>query len=259
MRTVTWHNTRSIHLWVWIVFSILFGCENVDTSKSVIQNTVNDTAVSMDDSGLIEDTANSDDENSDTGTLDSGDESCDPVVYDPNPFVTNVIEVEFGEGAGFGQDQFPSIVYGPPLGAGPNSGSLDVVSLGMNGFIIVDFEQLIIDGEGPDLIVFENVFIGWYETGIVSASLDGETWFTWPCNAEDTVNGYPGCAGASPSLSHPDNCIDARDPELAGGDAFDLADIGLLEARYIRIVDSGASGPGGFDLDAISIVNGIPK
>ena len=24
-----------------------------------------------------------------------------------------------GEGAGFGQDQFPSIIYGPPLGSGP--------------------------------------------------------------------------------------------------------------------------------------------
>ena len=175
------------------------------------------------------------------------------------PFITEVVEVEFGEGAGFGQDQFPSIIYGPPLGAGPNSGSLDVVSLGMNGFIIVDFDQMIVDGDGPDLIVFENVFIGWYETGIVSASMDGETWFTWDCDTEDSDNGYPGCAGASPSLSHPNNCIDAREPELAGGDAFDLADIGLSEARYIRIADSGASGPGGFDLDAIAIVNGIPE
>ena len=63
----------------------------------------------------------------------------------------------------------------------------------------------------------------------------------------------------SPSLSHPNNCIDARDPELAGGDAFDLADIGLSEAKYIRVTDSGTSGPGGFDLDAISIVNGISE
>ena len=65
------------------------------------------------------------------------------------------------------------------------------------------------DGDGPDIIVFENVFIGWYETGIVSASMDGETWFTWDCDTEDSDNGYPGCAGASPSLSHPNNCIDA--------------------------------------------------
>ena len=55
--------------------------------------------------------------------------------------------------------------------------------------------------------------------------MDGETWYTWDCDTEDSDNGYPGCAGASPSLSHPNNCIDARDPELAGGDAFDLADI----------------------------------
>ena len=52
-------------------------------------------------------------------------------------------------------------------------------------------------------------------------------------------------------LSHPDNCVDARDPELAGGDAFDLEVLGLNEVVYIRIQDAGVSGPGGFDLDAV--------
>jgi hypothetical protein len=65
-----------------------------------------------------------------------------------------------------------------------------------------------------------------------------------------------GCAGVSPVYSHPSNCIDARDPALAGGDGFDLADIGLESARYIRIVDANTSGLGGFDLDSVAVVNG---
>lgn len=241
---------------MWSILLMLIACSDEEKTSS---DPVDDTGTEqIDDTGLLEEDSGQDD----TGVSDTDDteeEECEPVVYDPNPFIIEVIEVEFGEGAGFGQDQFPSIIYGPPLGAGPNSGSLDVVSLGQDGFIVVAFEQLIVDEDGPDLIVFENVFTGWYETGIVSASIDGETWFTWDCDYEDSDNGYPGCAGASPSLSHPNNCIDARDPGLAGGDAFDLADIGLSEAKFIRVADSGASGPGGFDLDAISIVNGISE
>jgi len=43
----------------------------------------------------------------------------------------------------------------------------------------------------------------------------------------------------------------------AGGDAFDLADVGLAEARYVRITDRGDLGglAGVFDLDAVGIVN----
>ena len=42
----------------------------------------------------------------------------------------------------------------------------------------------------------------------------------------------------------------------AGGDAFDLADLGLESANFVRIVDSGANILGGFDLDAVVIVHG---
>ena len=149
---------------MWSIILVLLGCSDEEKKPS---GTGYDTGSNQtDDTDLLEE----DSGQSDTGALDTNDtedEECDPVDYTPNPFITEVIEVEFGDGAGFGQDQFPSIVYGPPLGAGPNSGSLDVLSLGKNGFIIVDFEQLIVDGDGPDLIVFENVFIGWDETGIV--------------------------------------------------------------------------------------------
>jgi hypothetical protein len=178
----------------------------------------------------------------------------------PDPFADFLVSFEPGEGAGFGQELLPWVVMGPPQGAGPDAGSADVVSLGREGTITLGFNDIeAIDGEGPDLLVFENPFPGWLETGIVSASEDGETWFAWSCSdGEDRA----GCAGLQPVLAHPDNNVSPLDPGTAGGDAFDLADLGLARARYIRIQDTGsndyAAPAGGFDLDAVAIVNGAP-
>jgi len=225
-----------------IVFSIiLLGCD--EKPDSGISEVEEDTATDTDS-----DTADPDE--------DTGEEACEPVIYDPNPFASSVVSYSPGEGAGFGQDSFPDIVLGAPTGGGENSGSLDVLTLGHQGEIILAFDVLITDGDGADVIIFENPFIGWTETGVVSASEDGETWFTWPCDALNSEDGFPGCAGVTPVLSHPDNCIDATDVEVAGGDHFDLADIGLETAAFIRIQDSGANSDGGFDLDAVAVVYG---
>ncbi|MBW2734871.1 MAG: hypothetical protein JRH20_21005, partial [Deltaproteobacteria bacterium] len=56
------------------------------------------------------------------------------------------------------------------------------------------------------------------------------------------------------------NCVPADDADLAGGDPFDLADISLHEARYLRIRDSGlpslaGDGTAGFDLDAVVLIH----
>ena len=186
-----------------------------------------------------------------TTDTDTNQDECD-LVYEPYPFIDDVISYEPGEGAGFGQDQYPDIVYDAPRGAGENAGSLDVLSLGEGGSIVFSFRDIdIIDGEGFDLIIFENPFVGWSEPAIASASMDGETWQEWPCNTET----YEGCVGVAPVLSHPDNCIDARDADLAGGDPLDLADIGMASARYIRIQDAAVTGPGGFDLDAAAAIH----
>ena len=50
---------------------------------------------------------------------------------------------------------------------------------------------------------------------------------------------------------------DPHDPDTAGGDAFDLADVGLESARFVRITDrSDITGlNGSFDLDAIALVS----
>jgi hypothetical protein len=168
-------------------------------------------------------------------------------------FAMSVVSFEPGENAGFGQDQLPDVVLGAPQGAGEGAGSLHVLSLGNEGSIILEMDFIMEDGDGADLIVFENPFIGFNEFGVVGVSEDGETFTEWPC-AEDGL----GCAGVNPVLSHPENGIDPTDPSVSGGDAFDLQAIGVERAVFVRIRDTGLNEylgtSGGFDLDAVSIV-----
>ncbi|HWA73231.1 MAG TPA: hypothetical protein VG937_12870 [Polyangiaceae bacterium] len=180
-------------------------------------------------------------------------------------FATGVTHYEFGTGQSFGQDHFPEAVLGPPNGGGCCAGSLDVTSLGDGGFVVLEFEHnVIIDEAGPDFLVFENPFQGsestpetvFAELATVSVSQDGETWFDYPC----TADAYPfgACAGWHPVYANSkNNEIDPLSPEVAGGDAFDLADVGLEWARYVRITDrpEADGGEGTFDLDAAAIVN----
>jgi hypothetical protein len=199
-----------------------------------------------------------------------------------NRFVTAVVSFAPTDCAGFGVASMPGIVEGPPVGGGKDLGSTDVVSLGSGGAIVVSFApNAIVDGPGPDFVVFENPFdIGgsatnvYAEPGEVSVSDDGTTWQTFPCNptfdpsASDgtgTAPPYGACAGWHVVVSTPSNGVSPLDPGVAGGDAFDLADLGVKHARYVRIVDrtaeacpeAGADKPNsnGFDLDAVAIVN----
>ena len=98
--------------------------------------------------------------------------------------------------------------------------------------------------------------------GVVGVSTDGETWHEWPCDTDDAQGGFPGCAGVAQVWTTSDNGVDPTDPNTAGGDAFDLATLGLSRARFVRIRDSGTNTyegvSGGFDLDALAIVNGQP-
>lgn len=174
----------------------------------------------------------------------------------PEPFADVVVSFTPGAGAGYGQEDLPDVVLGPPF-AVPGGGSLDVLSLGDGGEIVLEFNDIgLIDGPGVDLLVFENPFPGWTETGVVAASEDGVAWQEWPCDTESQA----GCAGVQSVNSNPGNGIDPTDPALAGGDGFDLAALGLARARFVRVRDSGANSyegsSGGFDLDAVAVVNG---
>jgi hypothetical protein len=193
----------------------------------------------------------------DAGEVDAG-EPFD--AGPPDPWADRIVSFTPGAGAGFGQNRLPDVVLGPPQGEGDSAGSLDVLSLGRDGVIVLelaDFE--LVDGPGVDLLVFENTFAGFVETGVVAVSYDGGSWFEWPCAAL-TDGGTEGCAGVHPVYSAPGNGISATDPLVAGGDGFDLSQLGVTRARFVRVRDSGKNmfGPpgGGFDLDAISIVNG---
>lgn len=173
-----------------------------------------------------------------------------------------------GANAGYNQDMMPGIVLGPPVGEGNESGSLDVVSLGAAGEIVLAFGDFaIVDEPGPDLVVFENAFwpggdasAVFAELGEVSVSEDGETWVTFPCDTDGDGDGnFPGCAGVTPALVYDAEQLIPIDPALSGGDAFDLADVGIERARFVKIRDLETLPPGGttsgFDLDAVGVIH----
>ncbi len=179
-------------------------------------------------------------------------------------FATSVVSACLGAAQGFGQDRLPDIVLGPPKGGGCCGGSLDVLSLGDGGSIVLAFEgNAIIDGPGADFLVFENAFERgggdaasvFAELATVEVSEDGAAWSAFPCAADR----YPhdGCAGWHPVHANPDeNDVDPLDPSSAGGDPFDLAEIGVPLARFVRITDRAGT-PDVFDLDAVGIVHAL--
>jgi hypothetical protein len=181
-------------------------------------------------------------------------------------FATQVESFVAGPGPAFGQAKLPDVVLGPPMGAGSVNGSLDVVTLGNGGSITLGFApSSIVDRPGSDFIVFENPFYvngdpdqPYAELATVEVSEDGENFEAFPCTASRPP--YDGCAGFHPVYANAEeNSLDPTNPAIAGGDAFDLADIGVARARYLRITDRVdlTDGNGTFDLDAVSIVNAI--
>lgn len=192
--------------------------------------------------------------------------TCPEDQPDAGPFADCVDEF-LPEGAGFGQDRFPEIVLGPPEAGANAQGGLDVLSLGCGGQITLHFAgDGVVDGPGPDLLVFENPFpLGdgtFVEPARVLVSDDGVDWRAFPCDPSADVP--LGCAGVALVRAASTNDLDPTDPAEAGGDAFDLAALGLARARWVRLVDVGidyhggawCTGPsGGFDLDALAAVH----
>jgi hypothetical protein len=178
-------------------------------------------------------------------------------------FGARVVEFSPGEGAGFGQARMPGVVLGGPEGAGDMRGSTHVVSLGRGGRICLAMTAPIVDGPGPDLIVFENPFLAagtpttFIELGEVSVSEDGQRFVSFAC---DRAAPHRGCAGVSPvyaSSMTPE--LTVTDPRYAGGDAFDLRDVGLSRATIVCVRDLEtqplAAPSTGFDLDAIVAIH----
>jgi hypothetical protein len=219
-----------------------------------------------------------------------------------DPYGDAVASYAVGTNGGYpGTQYLPGVVTGPPKGTGLFQGGLDVFSLGFGGSIVLRFDDnAIADGDGPDFTVFENAFMAYNgatltierpfaDPGRVSVSQDGATWYEFPCSL--TTNPsigsfYPGCAGVFPVLSNANDpntshasiptgmgigdlvglpLIPPPQPGGAGGDSFDLADLGLGWVRYVRIVDPNfvtgdPYGPNnaGVDLDAIAAIHSVP-
>lgn len=203
--------------------------------------------------------------------VDGGFAAGEAGVVRADRFATEVVRFAPGPCAGFGATSMPGIVSGPPEGAGTLQGSYDVVSLGAGGEIVLGFgDNAIVDGPGVDFLVFENAFYAngdpaqiAADLGEVSVSEDGTTWVSFPCTPGASPP-YGACAGWRPVLSSSKNGISPFDPAAAGGDPYDLADVGLARVRFVRIRDmfrttcpaEGARPTNyGFDLDAIAIVN----
>jgi hypothetical protein len=205
-----------------------------------------------------------------------------------DPFADRVVADEIGVGGGARLDELPGVVIGPPRGGGAFQGSQHTFSLGLGGSITVEFtDNVIVDGPGTDFTVFENAFLPhglntenpYAEPGRVSVSEDGAAWVAFPC-AMDSAPFYPGCAGVYPVFASADDAgapsplVPSATPIAAlvgvpfgsfgppagsGGDSFDLAEIGVARARFVRIeggqIDPRLAGLSGFDLDAIAAIN----
>jgi hypothetical protein len=205
--------------------------------------------------------------------VDGGYAGPDGSTLPATAFATGVGPVTPGSCGGFGNEQLPGIVLGPPVGGGGNQGSLDVYSLGNGGSIVLSFgdtagNHAIVDGPGDDFIVFENAFfIGgnpgaiYAEPGEVAVSEDGVTWKALAC---DGKRPYTNCAGIKPVFAGPTANVSPLDPAVAGGDAFDLAAFGVVRARFVKITDRTTQPctPGenqattnGFDLDGIAVLH----
>jgi hypothetical protein len=218
------------------------------------------------------------------GVRDSGPpdaRACPEAGLPPVVGIGAVVQLTIGDSGGSGKDKLPGIIQG-----GPGGGSTDdVLSLGKGGQIIVDFGDYdIVDGPGPDFIVFENPFLispynPFAEPAIVGVSdtdSEASSFVDFPCDlgatqgdpakqlwpypASAAAQSTPGCAGVRPVLASAQQCVSASDPAVAGGDAFDLSTLGLKQARYLRLRDAklssvGGSGTAGFDLDAVVLIH----
>lgn len=160
--------------------------------------------------------------------------------------------------AGFGAGYFPGNVLGVPQGSdspqSPNFSQQEVLSLGTGGTITLRFDaNRIIDQPGVDFTVFENPVQPLYDsnqtfadTAIVSVSSNGTDWVTFPCDMISSAPqqlvrkaNYIGFAGVQPVLTSTTNGVSPYNPQVSGGDQFDLATIGVQSARFVRITDTG--------------------
>lgn len=220
--------------------------------------------------------------------------------------------VQYSPGAGYELFPDPLLALGGPRGRGWLLGSLHVVTLGVQGELVLGFEPgaAISDAGGADFIVSENPFGTLYlrfaelvRVGVSTNGVDFAFFPTW-CGVPGPVGPYgqidpdlvSGFAGVEPVHANVGpqeeygNDLDPFDPEQAGGDVFDLADLAaepavvsgavdLSRIYYLKLTDAlgdgserdsfdnpvydpaGDTNPGwpvSADIDAVSVIHGLP-
>ncbi len=166
-------------------------------------------------------------------------------------------------------EHFPKNIFGIPSRIAsksiPENSLIEIEPIGFGGEITLEFEGKVLkNGPGIDFVIFENAFINpvnngiFAEPAVVSVSKDGVNYIEFPFD-NSTLKGL---AGLTPTYGDKD----PYNPEISGGDGFDLALLGLEYIKYIRIKDTTkivSSLPknhkyynpefilSGFDLDAV--------
>ena len=162
-----------------------------------------------------------------------------------------------------------------------------VVSLGDGGQITVSFANAITDGPGADFAVFENgVSDTFLELGFVEVSSNGTDYFRFASVSLTQTDTQIGSFGALDAT----NLSNLAGKYRAGfGTPFDLSELSgvsplldISHVRYVRILDAvGSINPafatldsqghkvndlwptafasGGFDLDAVGVLNQVPE
>ena len=144
-----------------------------------------------------------------------------------------------------------------------------VTCLGEGGTITLGFPGFIKNGPGADFVIFENALADTFiECAFVEVSRDGVNYVRFPNHSLT-----PSAVNSFGSLD-PTNLVGLgckyRQPY---GEPYDLADVGLSDAAYVRLVDVIGDGSAhdsdghsiydpypnaqtaGFDLDAIGVIN----
>lgn len=144
-------------------------------------------------------------------------------------WATSVHSIQYGEDVSE-EWKKPEAALGPASANGE-----DAVVLGRSGSIVLQFEDLIGNGEGYDFAVFENAFSDTFlELAYVEVSTDGVHFVRFP-NYSQTATPVPGFGHVNPTFIH----------GLAGkyragyGTPFDLS---ILEEAYFAALE----GEGGF-------------
>ncbi len=177
-----------------------------------------------------------------------------------------------GQDFGHGADVFPENIFGlPSTNASetvPAAAEQDILSLGLKGEIVVGIKDYyIVDGDGADFTIFENAFLNqatekiFAEPAVISVSEDGIHFVEFPFDSLSLA----GLAGKTPTYGDQN----PYNPEVSGGDSYDLADLGLNQISWIKIRDVATYASldedspyyyplvmlSGFDLDAVLCIN----